>query len=260
VRRRGGTDDLPRPVPPHDAHTHTTFSDGRNSVLENVRAAEAVGLECVAITDHIQLDTTDLGERLHDIQRAAERAQVTVLPGAECTILDPEGHLSVAPDHARRLKFILADFGGRTQGIGSEVPADPSRVLDNVFQAYGSVVRGGVVHALAHPFNLGRFQAVFYPEDLPRSRLRELARLMFDEEVAFEIMNQMYWWYPDLSVGEFTRQYAGLLTIFGRENVKFVVGSDAHSAGAVGSSYWCRRVMKLAGIELSQLVDLRSLA
>jgi putative hydrolase len=260
VTWRDGADDLPRPVPPHDAHTHTTFSDGRNSVLENVRAAEAVGLECVAVTDHIQLDTTDLDDRLREIQRAADRCQTMVLPGAEATVLDPEGHLSISPGDARRLRFVLADFGGRTGGIATDVPADPSRVLDNVFRAYENVVKGGVVHALAHPFNLGRFQAVFHPDDLPRHRLRELARLMFDEEVAFEIMDQMYWWYPDMPVGEFTRQYAELLRIFSQENVKFVVGSDAHSAGAVGNSYWCRRVMRLAGVELSQLVDLRSLA
>jgi len=252
--------DLPRPVPPHDAHTHTTFSDGRNSVLENVRAAEAVGLECVAITDHIQLDTTDLDDRLREIDRAARRSSITVLAGAECTILDPEGHLSVSPGDARRLKWMLSDFGGLTEGIARNVPANLSRMLDNVFRALHNVVEGGVVQALAHPFNLGRFQAVLYPDDLPRSRLRELAQLMFDREVAFEIMNQAYWWYPDLCVEEFTRQYAELLTIFRQENVKFVVGSDAHSAGAVGNSYWCRRVMKLAGIELSQLVDLRSLA
>ena len=256
----GRPDDLPRPVPPHDAHTHTTFSDGRNTVIENVRAAEAVGLECVAITDHVYLDTTDLDDRLREIQRAAERSPTTVLPGAECTVLDPEGHLSIAPTDAGRLKFILADFSGMTQGIARDVPADPLRVIENVFRALESVVRGEVVHALGHPFNLGRFQAVIYPEALPHSRLRELARLMFDREVAFEIMNQMYWWYPDLSVAEFTRQYAELLRVFQQENVKFVVGSDARSAGAVGSSYWCRRVMRLAGIELSQLVDLASLA
>jgi histidinol phosphatase-like PHP family hydrolase len=41
-----------------------------------------------------------------------------------------------------------------------------------------------------------------------------------------------------------------------RENVKFVLGSDAHSCGAVGSQGWCRRVMELANIGKSQVLDL----
>jgi len=247
-------------MPPHDAHTHTTFSDGRNSVLENVRMAEAVGLECVAITDHLGLDTTDLDERLRAVSRAAGHSPVAVLAGGQCTILDPDGRVSISSTDARRLRWVIAGFDSATQGVGREVPADPSRVLDNVFRALENVVRGGLVDALAHPLNLGRFQAVFHPDELPRARLRDLARLMFDREVAFEIMNHMHTWYPDLSVAEFTRQYADLLRIFQQENVKFVVGSDAHSARAVGNTSWCRRVMRLARIELSQVVDLASLA
>jgi histidinol phosphatase-like PHP family hydrolase len=42
--------------------------------------------------------------------------------------------------------------------------------------------------------------------------------------------------------------------------VKFVVGSDAHSAGAVGNLRYCQLLMSAAGIGLSQLVDLKRMA
>jgi len=34
---------------PYDCHTHTTVSDGRNSIEENVRQAEAMGLADVLL-------------------------------------------------------------------------------------------------------------------------------------------------------------------------------------------------------------------
>ena len=35
-----------------DYHTHTTYSHGKGSVADNARAAAAVGLKEIAITDH----------------------------------------------------------------------------------------------------------------------------------------------------------------------------------------------------------------
>jgi len=252
--------DLPRPVPPHDAHTHTTFSDGRNSVAEMVQMAEAVGLEALAITDHVRPDTSDLDLRIAEIRRAGEGSPVVVLPGAEVPIMDASGRLGIGPSQADRLGLVLAEITATTEGIATNIPASPGRLLDNIFDALEAVVAGGLARALAHPFNLGRFDAALSPEDLPRSRLRGLARLMVEHSVAFEIMNHMCWWFPSLSVEEFTRQYADLLRIFGEENCKFIVGSDAHCAHGVGNTWWSRRVMRVAGVELSQVVNLRALA
>ena len=35
-----------------DYHTHTPYSHGKNTVLENVTAAKKLGLKEIAITDH----------------------------------------------------------------------------------------------------------------------------------------------------------------------------------------------------------------
>ncbi len=252
--------DLPRPVPPHDAHTHTVFSDGGNTVAEMVQMAEAVGLEAIAITDHVRPETSGLAAHLAEVRRVAERSSVVVLPGAEVPILDHTGRLGIGPSQVVELRLVLAEFTAATEGIAVNVPASTSRLLDHIFDALEAVVTSGLVRGLAHPFNLGRFDAALYPEDLPRSRLRQLARLMVDHSVVFEIMNHMCWWFPGVPVDEFTRQYAAVLRIFGEENCKFIVGSDAHTAQAVGNTWWSRRVMRLAGVELSQVVNLRALA
>jgi histidinol phosphatase-like PHP family hydrolase len=241
---------------PYDGHTHSNLSDGRNSIEENVRQAEACGLELVVIADHYWPEDTDLADRARQIVAADAASKVRVVVGVEVPVLDSEGLLALNEDEARLAQWVLADFGGRTRGIGLDPPAHLERFLDNVFRSLLGVIQHPAVDVIAHPFNLGRFPASVTPAQLPRSALREVAAAMSEFDVAFEIMNQMSWWYPDLPVAQFDFEYADLLALFGAANVKFVLGSDAHSAGAVGNLLWCQRIMQLAGIEKSQTLDL----
>jgi histidinol phosphatase-like PHP family hydrolase len=243
---------------PYDAHTHTSASDGRNTAEENVRAAEAVGLRCVALTDHLYPETSheELARRVATARALDRCSSVTVVAGAEAVILDTEGTVSVDEQAAQMLDLVLADVGARTRGVALEPPASPTRYEENVLAAVENAACNSLVDVIAHPFNLGRFPAVLTPAQLSRDALKRVARTMADNNVAFEIMNQVHWWYPYMTVEEFTREYVGLLRIFASEGVKFVVGSDTHSCCGVGNLHYCRRLMREAGIELSQLVDL----
>lgn len=252
-------EELPRPIPPHDAHVHTVYSDGVGTVRDMVRAAEASGLDAVAITDHADAHTTDLDERMRAVEAAAARSSVAVATGVELTILDYHGRLSI-PGGLGRAQVVLVGLGMETRGIATEVPADRARLMEHVFEAYRAAVDSGHANVLAHPFNLGRFPAPLTPEELPRAWLRDLARLMVDREVMLELSATAWWWHPDLSVSEFVRQWAEVLRVFAAEDVRFIAGTNAHSPQAVGNNHFTRRLMRLAGIELSQVVNLRALA
>jgi len=241
---------------PYDCHTHTTFSDGRNSVEENVRQAEAMGLELVVISDHYWPDDDDLSARVRRIVAADADSPIHVVPGVEVSAQDTFGTVPLTEHDAGLVRFVLADLGGSTKGVAVDPPADLDRYLANVFRATMALVENPLVDALAHPFNLGRFPATVTPAQLPRSSLRDVAAALAEGDKFFEIMNQMSWWFPDMSERQFTLEYAELLALIAEHGVKFVLGSDAHSCGAVGAQGWCRRVMELAGIEKSQVVDL----
>jgi histidinol phosphatase-like PHP family hydrolase len=185
---------------------------------------------------------------------------VAAIFGAECELLDATGRLSLPPGAEDDLPLVLATIGPNTRGIAREVPASRSRLLENVFGAYSAVVREERIEVLAEPFNLGRFPAPLGPADLPRAYVRDLARLMVKHEVALELSARAWWWHPALSLGEFARAWASILAVFAIEDVKFVAGTSATSAAAVGKNYFTRRMMRLSGIELSQVVNLRSLA
>ncbi len=252
--------DLPRPIPPHDAHTHTVFSDGRATVREVALAAEAVGLDSVAITDLAAADAGSIDERVDEIERVAGDSEVAVLAGVELPILDANGRLALPAGDLTRLRLVLAGLSGETEGIAAEVPADRSRLVDRVFAAYTAVVESGHVNVLARPFNLGRFPAPLTPDELPRAWVRDLARLMADRGVMFELVADAPWWHPDLSAVDFMLQWVPLLQVFARHEVRFVAGTGAREPAAVGNNHFTRRIMRLAGIELSQLVNLRGLA
>lgn len=252
-------EDLPRPIPPHDMHVHTVFSDGCATVREIVQVATAVGLDSVAITDHAGPDSKDLRDRLTAIEQVARDSEIAVLAGIELSIRDAEGHLALPPGDVEQFHLVLATFDHATRSIATDIPANRSRLVENVFSAYRAVVESGHVNVIANPFNLGRFPAPLAPDDLPRAYLRDLARLMAARGVMFELNASAAWWHPDLSFDEFVLQWKPLLQVFAREDVRFVAGTGAHEPAAVGNNHFTRRMMRLAGIELSQVVNLRAL-
>lgn len=84
-----------------DLHTHTTHSDGKQSVFEMCESAIARGMHGIAITDHANVHTYDqrnLGERMprcyDDVKIAKEKYgdQLKVLMGVEV------GEYAFAPD------------------------------------------------------------------------------------------------------------------------------------------------------------------
>lgn len=101
-----------------DLQTHTTWSDGRLSVLELARAAQRRGLRVLAITDH----SAGLGvtgglrpEQHEDLQREIEAAQrevgdsLLILHGAEVEIR-ADGTLDYPDELLARLDLVIASL------------------------------------------------------------------------------------------------------------------------------------------------------
>lgn len=248
-------DELPR----YDAHTHTKYSDGRNTIIENARQADAVGLAAVAITDHVHDSPEWLPEYLAEIMAADQAVAPTVVAGCEAVILGPDGELSIDEQDVGDLALVLADLGGRTRDVAQDTPVALDDLLEAIVNCYVNACAHPFLDAIAHPFNLGRFQARLCPVDVTRWALDRVATAMVGNDVAFELMNQMAWWFPDLSVREFSRQYFDVVEVFREAGAKFIIGSDAHSCGAVGNLTWAERLLRAAEIPRSQLVDLAAL-
>ncbi len=97
-----------------DLHMHSTWSDGKNSVLEMMEACEARGYEYMAIADHSQalrmtggLDAAKLARQWQELDElTAAREWITLLRGLEVDILR-DGSLDLGGDWLARLDIVV---------------------------------------------------------------------------------------------------------------------------------------------------------
>jgi DNA polymerase (family 10) len=100
-------------------HCHTHYSDGKNSVEEMARGAEALGMKYMTITDHSPtahyaggLPLDRLKRQWEDIARAQEKVKVRLLRGTESDIL-ADGSLDYPDEVLDQLDVIVASVHNR---------------------------------------------------------------------------------------------------------------------------------------------------
>lgn len=100
-------------------HCHTTYSDGHNSIEEMARAAEAMGLSYLTITDHspaaayaggVTLDR--LKRQWDEIDEVQERVRIRLLRGTESDIL-ADGALDYPDPILERMEVVIASIHSR---------------------------------------------------------------------------------------------------------------------------------------------------
>lgn len=132
-----------------DLHTHTVWSDGRDSMATMVRAARALGYRYLAITDH---SPTARASRVLTLDRLARQAdevaemreafpEITLLHGIEVDI-QANGSVDVPDTILASLDIVLASLH---QGLGHS----PARLLSR----YVAATRHPLVNVLTHPAN-----------------------------------------------------------------------------------------------------------
>jgi len=100
-------------------HCHTLYSDGRNTVEEMARAAEALGLRYITITDHSPSATYASGVSLdrlkrqwEEIARTQEKVSVRLLRGTESDILG-DGALDYPDEVLADMDVVIASIHNR---------------------------------------------------------------------------------------------------------------------------------------------------
>ena len=152
-----------------DLHSHTTWSDGRQSVEEMGRAARDRGYEYLAICDHTPAVGAVRGLTPDDLRRQAEEIAAAnevltpfrVLRGTECDIL-PDGRLDLPDDILSELDWVQASVHG-----GQRMPR--AEMTKRVVEA----LRNPYVRCLSHP--TGRYINRRPPNALDLERTFEVA-------------------------------------------------------------------------------------
>ncbi len=145
--RRESADDLKtkarvRLVEPSDLrgtfHVHTTYSDGRNSVLQMLKAAKDRGFDYVGISDHSKsayyaggLSEERLDEQQAEIaQQETEVKPLRVFRGTEADIL-VDGTIDYGPQTLKRFDFVVASVHSRFGMAKDEMTERILKALDD---------------------------------------------------------------------------------------------------------------------------------
>jgi DNA polymerase (family 10) len=161
-----------------DLHAHSKASDGHNTIREMAKAAQAAGLEYVAITEHSQrltvargLDAIRLVKQGAEIDRLnRELDGITVLKGIEVDILE-DGSLDLPDSVLAHLDVVVAAVHSRFDLPRAKQTQRILAALDNP-----------VVAILAHP--LGRLIEEREPYDVDMQKIIRKAKA---KKIALEL-------------------------------------------------------------------------
>lgn len=212
-----------------DFHTHTPYSHGKNTVLENAIVAKEKGLKAIAITDH------GFGHKLYAVKRnkfeqlrkecleAEKQTGVKIYLGLEANITSIDGTIDLTQEEIKKLDILLVghhnfvkaktikdQFSLFVRNIVSKVfPVSKKKIQKNT-QAYLNLLKKYKVDVLTH-LNYGMKVDTMKValEAKKRGTLIELngKRICFTDEEMISMA---------------------------KAKVKFIINSDAHSSKSVG--------------------------
>lgn len=99
-----------------DYHTHTKFSHGKNTILENVMVAKEKGIKEIAITDHgfshflFATKRKNIDEMRKQVKEAEEITGVKVYLGIECNFISFKGDIDLTEQDYEKLDIVLCGF------------------------------------------------------------------------------------------------------------------------------------------------------
>ena len=224
-----------------DLHCHTTWSDGKASVLEMGRAARALGYEYLAICDHTRsvrvvpgLGHDEVRRQGEEIARANEElAPFRILRGSECDIL-ADGSLDLPDD-------VLAELEWVQVSVHAGQRATRRKLTKRVLEA----MRHPAASCLSHP--TGRLIGHRPPNALD---LEEVFAVAVETGVAVEVNGL-----PDRL--DLRDEHVRLALEAG---VPIVVSTDAHSTVGLANMRLAVATARRGGATVGGVVNTRSLA
>ena len=225
-----------------DAHVHTGFAAGRDSVGVIVSAADQAGLTSLTFADQVGPDTTWLPAYADAVRRARRRTELTLRVAAEVEVVQPDGWLAWPADLGQ-LEAVSVAVSRLPLAAGLLGPRDVRARLaagdltgEQVVESLIVATVRGIERAsryaptqLARPLSL-LAQVGLEDTAMTTDLLAALAAACRETGTAVEISEA--WRSPS----------AGLVAMLRAAQVTLVAASDARYAGELGRWQYVRRV------------------
>jgi putative hydrolase len=215
-----------------DYHTHTTYSDGRGTPLENIQAAWDKGLREVALTDHgpknigtgVAGEATFLAIKEEVAGIARLLPKIKVLVGAEAAVTGRDGRLELSRKLIQELDLLIAGLhpyclpATLGEALGFTLPNLVVRLNRRLWDKMVNTNTKALVGAVyKYPVSFTSHPGLMMPVDLD-----ELARACAARETALEV-----------NTGH-NYNKEKIVHAAARWGAKLVVNSDAHLPASVG--------------------------
>jgi DNA polymerase (family 10) len=223
-----------------DLHIHSSWSDGRNSIEEQAKAASALGYEYIAICDHSPsvgiaggLPPEELDKKIEAISAINDEMKgITVLVGAEVDI-KADGELDYADDLLAKCDVVVASIHMAQQQKERTITGRMITAIENKH-----------VDIIAHP--TGRIIGKREPYEVDIPAVLEAAA---KSGTAMEINA-----YPSrLDLNDVWSKVARDL------GVKLAINTDAHEAGQMNVMRYGINVARRAWLEKKDVLNTLSL-
>ncbi len=236
-----------------DYHTHTTYSHGKGSILDNALAAKEKGLTQLGIADHgfshpaFGLTKRKVPNAKADCEHATEQTGVKVLLGIESNIIGTDGTTDLKPkmyDHfdiflAGLHKFVMYKFGTFfSLGLPdlfhsySKHPKISKSLRDRNTKTFINVIKNNPVDIITH------INFCCYTDAV------EVAKVAADYGTYIELNSKKV----HLSDEE--------LYAVAKTGVNFVIDSDAHSPSRVAEISLVEQMLSRVDIPLERIKNI----
>lgn len=209
-----------------DYHTHTTYSHGKGSILDNAMVAKNKGLKEIAISDHgfthrtFGVKRRDVENIIMDIQKAKQATGVNILFGIEENFVSLDGKIGVLP---RDLDFLNIVSAGYHKLVRTETLKDYYGLLmpNNLKWYSNRQIEKNTICVLkaieTQPIHIITHLGVGMPVNV-----EEVAKLAREKNVFIELNGKRISFTP--------ADMDALL----KHNTTFILNSDAHKPEKVG--------------------------
>lgn len=233
----------------YDLHTHTTYSHGKGTVEENVREAFNQGMDYIAISDHgpghlmYGVNRGDFVNIRNDVEKLnVKYPKLNVRLSLEANIIKRSPYLDIRPEEFEEFDFIIAGYHFAVTNSNmirnwlwsKGIKWREDSLRESNTQMVINCLKNNNISVLTHPGAKGPFD------------IEAIADVCAETDTLMEINT----WHGHLTEDE-------LRMASRNSNVKFIIGSDAHTPDRVGDyKEGIRRAIR-AGVDLNRIVNIK---
>jgi putative hydrolase len=223
-----------------DMHVHSTFSDGRDTIEENVAEAERLDLLALGCVDHVRMDTDWVADYAAAVRRANATSPVVLRCAVEAKLLDTAGNLDLPAD----LEGVDAIYAADHQVPLADGPHAPAEVKALIAEGRLSVaeVIGAIATSTANALHRWPLVVIAHlfsvlpkvglsENDVPPQLLKQLAAITAQTDAQIEISER--WSCPS----------ARTLRPFLDHGVPILLSTDSHRRETIGRYSYCTGVL-----------------